>query len=74
MKTLESKVEEHKTYIHHTMRLEKDFKNEKGELVPSYNTENVNLKAKVISLQNSNKALTNKIEEYKAHLWSLRRH
>lgn len=73
IKTLESKVEEHKTYIHHTMRLEKDFRNEKEELVPSYETENVNLKAKVVSLQECIKKLEIKIDEYKAHIWSLRK-
>ena len=53
--------------------IKKGFKDKKEDLVPSYNTENKELKAKIVSLQNRVKKLENKIDEYKAHIWSLRR-
>ena len=54
--------------------IKKDFRDKKEALIQPHSTENTELKAKVILLQNRVKKLENKIEEYKAHIWSLRRH
>ena len=53
--------------------IKKGFKDKKEEVIQPYNTENMELKAKIILLQNHVKELKNKIDEYKAHIWSLRR-
>lgn len=57
-----------------TTIIKKDFRDKKTALIQPYSTENVELKAKVVSLQACIKKLEIKIEEYKAHIWSLRRH